>query len=782
MWKNAKWIGLPGEEMEAKRIYSGDMTGRFAYFRNSFTAARGDRLVLDLYANTRYRLWVNERPVLSGPCKGDKERYYYDTVELSEYLREGKNVIAIQVLYQDPEAVPFQWTERAAIFGVIGVGGGHLLAVEGCVCHGDGTEGEILTTGISDWKVWLDNSFYLRLDTITENMGAVIERIDFRKTLWNWKGVDYDDSVWRSGKAVQDVVKPALYDSVGLITKLDLRKREIPLLYEEEDCFVRELGRKDTDLSGILENGGILIGAGCTKTVFLDAGVIKNGYPAFSFSRGRNGEVTITFFEKFVNKEKPCRRDAIDQGEVYGHEDRIILNGETLRYEPFWVRTFRFVRIQIRAAEEEVEMRLPTFRRTGYPLTVESKVSSSEPWVGEVWEICQRTLGNCMLETYMDCPFYEQMQFPMDTRLQMLFHYAVSRDLALAKKAIRDMHASRLQCGLIQGKFPSSYVQVISTFSFHYIFMLYEYFEQTGDGEFIRQYLPDADAILEYCRRHTGVDGLLQKMEYWNFVDWKPEWSENAGSPAALLEGPSTLINLMYGLALLRSSQLAEHLGRTGLAGEYRERHNALMERIQRLCWSSQRGMFREGPEFEQYTQHTQAWAVLNGLGSREKQREILRNAIAGEDVLRVTFPTACEWFRALEAAEMYEETRQTMMEWADFPNQGLTTCPEEPGPGARSDNHAWSALPLYEMLRGFAGIRPGKPGWSEIRIAPHMEYLKDLKGTAVTPRGEIGFSYGRAEDGKMRYTITLPRGVFGEFALGEKKIRFSGTGIFQED
>ena len=65
-------------------------------------------------------------------------------------------------------------------------------------------------------------------------MGAVIEKIDYRKTLWNWKAADFDDSAWRSGEAVQDVVKPALYDSVGLITKLDLIKREIPLLYQED--------------------------------------------------------------------------------------------------------------------------------------------------------------------------------------------------------------------------------------------------------------------------------------------------------------------------------------------------------------------------------------------------------------------------------------------------------------------------------------------------------------------------------------------------------------------
>ena len=39
----------------------------------------------------------------------------------------------------------------------------------------------------------------------------------------------------------------------------------------------------------------------------------------------------------------------------------------------------------------------------------------------EVYDICLRTLENCMMDTYMDCPYYEQNQFPMDTRLQALF-------------------------------------------------------------------------------------------------------------------------------------------------------------------------------------------------------------------------------------------------------------------------------------------------------------------------------------------------------------------------
>ena len=120
---------------------------------------------------------------------------------------------------------------------------------------------------------------------------------------------------------------------------------------------------------------------------------------------------------------------------------------------------------------------------------------SSAVWVEKVWDICLRTLQNCMLETYMDCPYYEQLQFIMDTRLQMLFTYAVSSDVRLVQKAFLDFHCGQLPNGLLPGKTPSAYCQVISTFSLHYAFALWEYVAHTGDAALGRKYRADIDRM-----------------------------------------------------------------------------------------------------------------------------------------------------------------------------------------------------------------------------------------------------------------------------------------------
>ncbi len=90
-------------------------------------------------------------------------------------------------------------------------------------------------------------------------------------------------------------------------------------------------------------------------------------------------------------------------GKIEGITDELVLSGEDVTFEPFWYRTFRFVVIEITAAEETTFF-APFYYKTGYPLKVESHIHSSEKWVEEVWEPCVRTLENCMTETSMDSP------------------------------------------------------------------------------------------------------------------------------------------------------------------------------------------------------------------------------------------------------------------------------------------------------------------------------------------------------------------------------------------
>lgn len=377
MWKDACWAGLPLPELERWPIVANDLTGRFAYYRTSFTCPVGCTLSVDITANSRYRLWVNGEPVQSGPCKGDLSRHYYDTADLTEYLCPGKNVIAVQVLYNEP--VTPQYSERGGIVSVCTPGGGHRLAVEGAVHDEAGTLIADLTTGRADWKAYLDGAFYLAEEEFLLNFGAAQETIDFHSTPVGWKQVGFDDSRWAPAERLEPVCQSEFEKLVGFIPRFPLKERPIPPLYEEETGFTCEIRHGRAEPSGLLERGSLCLKPEERCVILLDAGAESCGYPRYRFAGGDGAVIQITYAERFTGSGQQIPLDDAEHGVCEGVTDVVALSGGETVYEPFWMRTFRFVKLEIRCAAEGLEIFAPVYRKTGYPLAVQSWIASSAP-------------------------------------------------------------------------------------------------------------------------------------------------------------------------------------------------------------------------------------------------------------------------------------------------------------------------------------------------------------------------------------------------------------------
>lgn len=791
MFQQAKWIGVSREEIEKKQIYQGDMNGRFVYFRYAFmlnveeTETEQLHLVLDITANSRYRFWLNGTAVQSGPCRGDRFRHFYETVDVSEYLQAGENVLAVQVLLCDHSYVDSQYgNERAPMVSVATLPSGHRLALEGQVRDDKGKLLADVTTGKADWKVYLDNSYYLIAEPlISDNLGATIEHLDLAKIPTGWKLSGFSDKGWSKAQEIETVEWGAFEKGVGFFLDFCVKKRPIPLLLEKPKILKNELG---TPVFGKADE--ITVEPHRKQRLLFALDVLSNTYPRYYFLGGKGARVSFTYFERFVSKdgEASVLRDDYVHGEIgpNGLTDWILLDAdeeEETVYEPFLYRTFRFLQIEIETKEMPVTFFRPSYHKTGYPLNPKSHIASSAPWVRQLYQMCVNTLQGCMMETYMDCPFWEQMQYPMDTRLQALFTYVCSRDTALAKKALEDFHCSRIPEGLVLGKAPTGYLQVISTFSLHYIYMMEEYYQRTGDLQILRQYRSDVDGILEYYYGKIGDSGLVEEVDYWPFVDWQTKWGVSGGKPEAMLHGPSAIINLMYGYALRSGAKIMEATGRNMLAEEYRQRQQEICRRVEELCWDKQRQMYREGPDFVQFTQHAQSWAVLNGMVTGERAAQLMERTFVEKDVLRCYFSTCYELFRACEKAGRYDLTKQQMDWWIDLIKEHCTTCPETPV-NSRSECHAWSALPMYELMCVIAGIRSRQPGEQSYIIRPHMDYVPDLCGEMITDQGMIAFDYRRQGD-LWEYRITVPQGcdVYFEKKDGEKVRLSAGTQVVEE-
>ena len=97
-----------------------------------------------------------------------------------------------------------------------------------------------------------------------------------------------------------------------------------------------------------------------------------------------------------------------------------------------------------------------------------------------------------------------------------------------------------------------------------------------------------------------------------------------------------------------------------------------------------------------------------------------------------------------------------------------FSTWPEIPG-DTRSDSHAWSAHPIYDMLTLVAGIRPASASFASVRIEPHLGPLESLKATFPHPHGDIEVEYHR-DGSELTATIVLPGSLGGSFWFKGRK------------
>ena len=83
--------------------------------------------------------------------------------------------------------------------------------------------------------------------------------------------------------------------------------------------------------------------------------------------------------------------------------------------------------------------------------------------------------------------------------------------------------------------------------------------------------------------------------------------------------------------------------------------------------------------------------------------------------------------------------------------------------------NHSWSTAPLNMVGRWVLGVRPLRPGFEEVLIAPRPGFLKRLSGTVPTPKGPVRLKMERAGRA-WRVRVQTPRAA--EFVLGGRAVR----------
>lgn len=738
-------------------------------YRRRFRLARAATVRVHVTADERYDLFLDGRRIGRGSERGSPDAWFYETYDLA--LAAGEHVLVGRVWSLGPLAPTAQLSVRP----------GFLLAADDPFLAA-------LGTGVAAWEAKRLGGYAFVDPTPAWGTGANLV-VDGARYPWGFERGEGEG--WRPATRLE----PAIERAVGyeLPPRHVLRPATLPPMREEARPgglvrLVADPGGADpatlpvravdhlageeaawTDL--VAGRGTVTMPPGEARRVLVDLETYVCAYPEVVVSGGAGGSVSLRWAETLCHQpaawcQEKGHRDEVEGKFFVGVGDAFRPDGGAgRRFAPLWWQAGRFLELTVRAAAEPLTVERVVLRETGYPLAMESAFAASDPRLERLAPLLVRGMRMCAHETYVDCPYYEQLQYAADARLQALVSFVMTRDDRLPRKALLLFDRSRRAGGMIQARFPSRVPQVIAPFALWWIGAVRDYALWRDDPATVAAVMPGVRATLDGFDRWLDADGLLRAPDGWNFLDWTPAW-EPGGVPPDAAAGTNGAFNWALVLTLVQVADLEERLGEPELAARARRRADALAARATEAFWDEGRGLVADDRARRSYSEHGQCLALLSGRLEPARRERVAAGLMGDPGLTRTTISFAHHLFETYRALGRIDALIDRLGLWFDLERIGLST-PLEMAEPSRSDCHAWGAHPLYHYFASILGIRPAGLGFREVEIAPRLGPLASAEGRLVHPRGEIVVAV-QAEGERVRGTVRLPPGVTGALRLGD--------------
>ena len=737
-------------------------------------AERPKRFIVDVSADNQFILWVNQQRVASGPSRSDLANWRYETYDLAPFLRKGSNVLIATVWNFGIHRAIAQMSDRT-----------------GFLVHGDGALASTADTNAS-WQVEQEKG----IRTIRPQLRGYYaaepgERLDAALYDGSSNQAATGNGSWGPATILGRGARRGETDPPNNWQLVPdplpgMEMKEIP-----PGRVVRVSGIESP--TGFPEKG-LTVPSQSKASILIDSGHLLTGYPELESAGGLGSTVRLTYAEALVDeKGEKGNRNEIKGKHIVGVYDEFLPGGCTgCQFTPLTWRTWRYLELDIETADQPLHIDWLHTWFTAYPFEEASSFQSEDSSLAGIWQTGWRTARLDAHDTYMDTPFWERLQYVGDTRIQALISYTVAGDDRLAQQAIQAFNDSRIPDGLTTSRYPSSLTQIIPTFSLLWIGMVHDFWRYRGDEDFVRAQLPGIRTVLDWYLARQRPDGLLDRLPWWPFVDWGKDF--DFGMPPEEENGGSSVITLQFIEALGYAGAMESAFGDPFHATKYGEAARRAADAIRTLCWNKQYGLLADTPGQSHYSQHANILGVWLDVIPQEEQRNVLLKILSASDsgfVASGPLPqmtTATYYFRfylarALEHAGLGDLYLRLLGPWKEMLRLGLTTWAESPEP-TRSDSHAWSAHPNYDLLTIVAGLHPKTPGFKTVTIEPHIGALKQVRAALATPSGKIEVRYERDRNA-VKAEVSLPSAVSGDLVWHGRTITLHGgsqTAILELD
>nr|WP_268820167.1 alpha-L-rhamnosidase N-terminal domain-containing protein [Paraglaciecola sp. G1-23] len=539
-----------------------------------------DQATAYISADTKYWLWINgEQVVFEGSFTGGPspvkpapriDNYaiasnkYFDQVDISKYLKKGKNTIA---------ALAWYW-------GDDGTKGTHISSHTGGFIF-QAQVGKQTIVSDNTWKA-IEHNAYQRdfIKTKPIRIAAWSVKYDARQAMGDWTDQawympGYDDSDWKTVRTKRSPPRAPFFE---------LFPSDIPLLtnYGLANCT----NYPDTKFPFISDG----------KKIQCKLDLNKNYTPYFDVEAQAGQQIHV---------KSNMSRSAIDTFYT--------TKAGRQQFESYSWTNGRIIEYTI---PKGVTVHALKYRWTGVG-TTPGHFESDDDWYTRIWQMSENTLYVCARDNFMDTPDRERGLWIGDVADQAsyLFYSMDKPGRDLLKKAIKVTMAfsdseSGVFAGLGPGRFrelPAQSLQFIEQGIWHYYF-------NTGDLDTVKYAYPFVHRYLSLWKKQDN--GLIVlRNGHWRWTDWGPQETVDYDS----------IHNALYYSALVAARKMAIAIGDDTHIGLYNQRIDELKQAYQETFW--QDGFFSSNPK-KFKDDRANAIAILFGLAEPEQYQQIVDNVL----------------------------------------------------------------------------------------------------------------------------------------------------------
>lgn len=303
----------------------------------------------------------------------------------------------------------------------------------------------------------------------------------------------------------------------------------------------------------------------------------------------------------------------------------------------------------------------------------------------------------------------------------------------------------------LRGKDPvTAHINTIMDYTFYWFLGIYDYYLYTGDKNFILQFYPRMQSLMEYCLGRRDENGLMQGLPGdWIFIDWAAGLSK---------KGEVSFEQLLLARSLETMGICADIANDLNNAKRYKQLSDELRKKLFEIYWSeSKQALVHsrvDGKQTDNVTRYANMFAIFFDYINESQKQAVKKSVLLNGNIQKITTPYMR--FYELEALCAMGEQNYVIHEmkdyWGGMLKLGATSFWEEYNPqknGAehysmygrefgKSLCHAWGASPIYLLGKYFLGVKPTTPGYATYAVEPNLGGLQWVQGSVPTPNGEI--------------------------------------------